>query len=218
MLFSQRGQRGQAPSPESPAHDLGYRALYASVGGGILVFLGAVGFQGKYGLLPPIAALVVTLALMMGSLALLTNADRALAAHPSAASSPRPRGPTVHERYLTITRVEYAGFFVALIACNLLGQMIWLMPLVAIISGIHYLALGRLARSVSAWAKGSLLCVLAVAVVALLPALYPAHVAASTQIYLWWVVIGFVGGAILWFDAVYCLVRGLRPRAHATAR
>jgi hypothetical protein len=212
MMFSQRG----APaSPESPAHDLGRRALFASVGGGVFVFLGAVAFQGKYGLLPPIAALVVTVALIFGSLAALTNADRALAANPSTAA---PRSAATRDRYLLITRLEYAGFLVALVACNLLGQMAWLLPLVAVLSGAHYLALGRLLRSVSAWAKGAILCLLAVAVVAFLPAMYPAHVAASAQIYLWWVVTGFVGGAVLWFDAVLCLVQGARQRAGAVAK
>jgi hypothetical protein len=210
-------QRGASAGPQSPAHDLGRRALFASVGGGVLVFLGAVGFQGKYGYLPPIAAAVVAVALMFASLAQLTNADRALAANPSLADT-TPRTAAVRERYLLITRLEYVGFLVALIACNLLNQMAWLLPLVAIISGAHYLALTRVLRSVSAWAKGAILCMLAAAVVAFLPAMYPAHVAASAQIYLWWVVVGFAGGAVLWFDAILCLTQGLRPRSGAVAK
>jgi hypothetical protein len=215
MMFS---QRGASAMPQSLAHDLGRRALYASVGGGVLVFLAAVGFQGKYGYLPPIAALVVTAVLIFASLAQLTNADRALVANPAASTATSTRGAAVRDRYLLTTRLEYVGFLVALVACNLLNQMAWLLPLVAVISGAHYLALGRVLRSVSAWAKGSILCLLAVAVVAFLPAMYPAHAPLSAQIYLWWVVVGFAGGAVLWFDAILCLAQGLRKPMGAAAK
>ena len=208
MLYSRSDPTSR---PDSAAHDLGRRALDSSVGGGILIFLGAAGFQGKYGLLPPIAALVVTAALMFGSLALLTNADRAVAADPTLTKTGRSQA--VRQRYVLITRLEYGGFFVALVACNLLGEMIWLLPIVAIISGLQFVAQGRLLRSVSAWVKGALLCMLALATLLLLPEFYPAHAAASAQIYLWWVVVGLAGGAILWFDAILCLVVGFRGRA-----
>lgn len=204
MLFS---QRGASQGPESQLHDLGRRALYAAVGGGVFVFLGAVGFQGKYGQIPPILSLVVGAVLIFASLALLTNADRALAANPAAAIT---RAPAVNDRYLIITRLEYAGFLLVLVVCNLFNQMPWLLPVVAVVSGAHYLALGRLLRSVSSWAKGAILCLLAVAVVAFLPALYPPHTPQATQVYLWWIVVGFAGGAVLWFDTIFSLIRGFR--------
>ncbi|HZC07441.1 MAG TPA: hypothetical protein VE338_17535 [Ktedonobacterales bacterium] len=209
-------QRGVSQGPQSPAHDLGRRALFASVGGGVFVFLATIGFQGKYGYLPPIAAFVVAAALIFLSLVALTNADRALAADRTLATS-EPRDIRIRERYLQITRLEYVGFVVALIICNLLDQMAWLMPLVAIVSGIHYLALGRVLRSVSAWAKGAILCLAAVATIAFLPALYPPHASPAAQVYLWWIVVGFIGGAVFWFDAILCLTQGLRGRAPTQA-
>ncbi|MGH2503599.1 MAG: hypothetical protein ACRDID_13915, partial [Ktedonobacterales bacterium] len=99
----------------------------------------------------------------------------------------------------------------------LFNQMVWLLPLVAIIAGIHYLVLGRILRSVSAWAKGAIICVATVAVVAFLPALYPAHAALTAQVYLWWIVAGFIAGAVLWFDAVVCLAQAFRARKAAVA-
>ncbi|HET9111660.1 MAG TPA: hypothetical protein VFN78_12605 [Ktedonobacterales bacterium] len=215
-MFSQRGQRGAAEGPQSPAHDLGRRALFASVGGGVFTFLATIGFQGKYGYLPPIAACIVAVALIFLSLVLLTNADRALAANPALATS-TPRDLKIRERYQLITRLEYTGFLVALVICNLLDQMVWLLPLAAIISGAHYLALGRVLRSVSAWAKGAILWLAAVATIAFLPARYPPHAPAAAQVYLWWIVVGFIGGAVFWFDAIMCLMRGLRRRALASA-
>ena len=209
MLFS---QRGASQGPESALHDLGRRALYASVGGGVFVFLGAVGFQGKYGQIPPILSLVVAAVLIFASLALLTNADRALVANPAAAIT---RTPAAHNRYLLITRMEYVGFLLALVVCNLFNQMPWLLPIVAVVSGAQYLALGRLLRSVSSWAKGALLCLLAVAVVAFLPPLYPPHTPLAAQVYLWWIVVGFAGGAILWFDAIFSLILGFRGKVPA---
>ena len=209
MMYS----RGARDLPQSAEHDLGRRALYASVGGGIFIFLATVGFQGRIGLIPPIAAVVVTVLLIIGSMVALTNADRALAANPALASA-TPRTATTRRGYILTTQFEYIGFIVVLVICNLLGQMVWLLPLVGIISGIHYLALGRLLRSVSAWAKGAILCVASVATVAFLPALYPAHAAPTAQVYLWWIVIGFIAGAVVWFDAILCLAQAFR--AHKT--
>ncbi len=215
-MFSQRGRRSAAEAPQSPTHDLGRRALYASVSGGIFVFLATIGFQGKYGYLPSIAACLVAVALIFLSLVLLTNADRALAANPSLATT-TPRDLKIRERFMFYSQLEYVGFIVALIVCNLLDQMVWLLPLAAIVSGTRYLALGRLLRSVSAWAKGTILWLAAVATIAFLPARYPPHAPAATQVYLWWIVVGFIGGAVFWFDAIMCLTRGLRGRASASA-
>ncbi|MDE3230004.1 MAG: hypothetical protein KGO05_08970 [Chloroflexota bacterium] len=194
---------------QSLAHDLGRRALYASVGGGILAFLGTMGLMGHATLLPPIAAALVTVALVVWSIRLLNAADR----QPPAESRP----VNVRASYLLITRMEYFGFLAALLVCELFNQMIWLLPAVAIISGLHYLALGRLLPSRSSYIKGAILCLLAVATVLFAPPLYPPHAAASAQVYLWWVIVGVGGGLVLWFDAVQCLTLGQRSMAASTA-
>lgn len=184
--------------------DLGRRALFASVGGGILIFLGAVGWQNRYGFMLPLAALVIGAAFILGIQRILRvsgSGDDAGARHAAERA-----------RYLLITRLEYAGFAVALVACQFLNQMVWLIPLVAVISGLHYLALGRLLRSTSSYVKGVALCLITVVVVALAPAITPPHATPSTQVYLWWVIIGLVGGAVLWADALLCLVRGFSGR------
>ncbi len=212
MMYS----RGARDMPQSAEHDLGRRALFASVGGGIFVFLATVGFQGRIGMLPSIAAVVVAVLLIVGSMVALTNADRALAANPALASD-SPRSAKIRRSYIMTTQLEYVGFIVVLIICNLFNQMVWLLPLVAIIAGIHYLVLGRILRSVSAWAKGAILCVATVAVVAFLPAVYPPHAAATSQVYLWWIVVGFIAGAVLWSDAIVCLAQAFRSRKAAVA-
>lgn len=213
MLFS---RRGVSTGPQSPAHDLGRQALFASVGGGAFIFLATVGFQGHIGLLPSVAAVVVAVALIFGSLALLTNADRALAANPALATTDS-RSDAFRRNYALTTQLVYVGFIVALLICNLLDQMTWLLPLAAIIAGVHYLALGRMLRSVSAWAKGAILCMAAVATVAFLPPLSPPHASLASQVYLWWIVAGFIGGAVLWFDAILCLLQGFRGRTSPAA-
>ena len=212
MMYS----RGARELPQTAEHDLGRRALFASVGGGIFVFLATIGFQGHIGLVPPIAAVGVTVLLIIASMVALTNADRALAANPALASD-SPRSAKARRGYVLTTQFEYVGFIVVLVVCNLLNQMVWLLPLVGIIAGIHYLALGRILRSVSAWAKGAILCVASVATVAFLPALYPPHAALTAQVYLWWIVVGFIAGAVLWFDAILCLAQAFRARKPAVA-
>ena len=107
MMYS----RGARDLPQSAEHDLGRRALYASVGGGIFIFLATVGFQGRIGLIPPIAAVVVTVLLIIGSMVALTNADRALAANPALASA-TPRTATTRHGYILTTQFEYIGFIV----------------------------------------------------------------------------------------------------------
>ncbi|HEX8732436.1 MAG TPA: hypothetical protein VF725_10310 [Ktedonobacterales bacterium] len=195
---------------QSLAHDLGRRALFASIGGGVLAFLGAMGLMGHATLLPPIAAVVVTVALVTGSIRQLNAADRL----PPAAQRPA----NVRASYLLITRMEYFGFLAALLVCELFNQMIWLLPAVAIISGLHYLVLGRLLPSRAAYIKGAILCLLAVATALFAPPLYPQHAAATDQIYLWWVIVGIGGGLVLWFDAAQCLALGRRSMAASTTR
>lgn len=212
MMYSRSAQ----DMPQSAEHDLGRRALFASVGGGIFVFLATDGFQGHIGLLPSVAAIAVAILLIVASMAVLTNADHALKANPALATD-SPRSAKARRSYILTTQLEYVGFIIVLIICNLFGQMVWLLPLVAIIAGIHYLVLGRILRSVSAWAKGAILCVATVAVVAFLPAVYPAHAALTAQVYLWWIVVGFIAGAVLWFDAVLCLAQSFRARKAAVA-
>lgn len=194
---------------QSSAHDLGRRALFASVGGGILAFLGTMGLRGNYTLLPPIAAAIVTVALAAWSILQLNAADRLPAAE--------QRPANVRASYLLITRMEYFGFLAALLVCELFNQMIWLLPAVVIISGLHYLALGRLLPSRSAYIKGAILCLLAVATVLFAPPLYPPHAAASEQIYIWWAIVGIGGGLVLWFDALQCLLLGRQSVSASTA-
>lgn len=194
----------------SSQRDLGRRALFASVGGGILVYLGAMGFQGKYGFAPPVVALAIGVALILASQRMQGSTGGSAADDGSHTA--------IRSRYLLITRLEYAGFAVALVACQLLNQRIWLVPLVALISGIHYVALGPLLRSPSAYVKGVALCLIAVVVVAVAPAIIPPHAAPAAQTYLWWVLVGLIGGGVLWADALLCLVRGLIGRMSMLAK
>jgi hypothetical protein len=196
-------QRALPPMRESEAHDLGRRALFAAIGGGILAFLGTMGLMGHYTLIPSIAVAVVTVALTVMCIRQLNAADRL---------PPQEQRPAADRtRYLLITRMEYMGFLFALLICELFNLMVWLLPLVAIISGLHYLWLGRILPSRSAYIKGAILCLLAVGTLLLAPPLYPTHAAPSEQIYLWWVIVGLGGGAVLWFDALQLLL-GQGPR------
>lgn len=189
-------QRAGPPMRESEAHDLGRRALLASVGGGVMAFLGTLGLMGHYTIIPSIVVGAVTLALIVACIRQLNAADR---------QPPDEARPATSGSYLIISRIQYVGFIIALLICELFNLMIWLVPLVALLSGLEYLLLGRALPSRAAYIEGAILCLLAVGTLLLAPPLYPAHAASSAQIYLWWVIVGIVGGAVLWFDALQLL-------------
>lgn len=189
-------QRAGPPMRESEAHDLGRRALFASVGGGILAFLGTMGLMGHYTIIPSIAVAVVTVALVVVCIRQLNAADR---------QPPDEARPATNWSYLVISRIQYVGFIIALLICELFNLMVWLLPLVALISGFYYLWLGRILPSRSAFIKGAILYLLTIGAMLFAPPLYPTLAASSEQIYLWWVIVGIGGGAILWFDALQLL-------------
>lgn len=187
--------------------DLSRESLFASIGGGVLAIFGALGWQGAYGPWPLVAAALIAALLIALSLRGYL---------PSNHSDPASAHAAERRRYLLITRLEYLGFIAALVVCDLLRQMNWALPLIVIIAGLHYLALGRLLTSPAAYVKGALLCMLAVLTVLLIPQQLPNQAGAPG---LWWWIVPGVGGAIiLWADAIRCLIlssRGERPASES---
>lgn len=181
--------------------DFSREALFASLGGGVLAVFGALGWQGAYGAWPLAAAALITAALIALSLRryLPSNQGDAASAH-----------ATERGRYLLITRLEYLGFIVALVGCTLLRQMNWALPLIVIIAGVHYFALGRLLGSPAAYGKGALLCILALVTILFIPQVLPNQTDALDPVLWWWVIPGIGGTIILWADAIGCLILAAR--------
>ena len=182
--------------------DLGREALFASLGGAALAIFGALGWQGAYGPWPVIVAATLAAALILASGWRYFSGG--------AVSGERAHAAQRSRYLLLLTRAEYIGFIVVLVACNLLRQMSWALPLIVIIAGLRYLALGWLYRSTSAWITGALLCLVALATILFIPQLLPNQADALNPVLLWWIIPGVVGGLILWADTAryLALARG----------
>lgn len=192
-----RLMRATSPSRLDSPRDISREALFASLGGGVLAIFGALGWQSAYGPWPVIVAATLAAALIVASGRLYFTVG--------GATQSGNEHVAERSRYLLMTRMEYIGFIVVLVGCRLLGKMNWALPLIVLIAGVHYLALGWLYNSPSAWVKGALLCVVALATVLFIPQLLPNQTDALGPVLLWWIIPGTVGAIILWADAARCL-------------
>lgn len=186
-----------SPPRLNSLRDLSRESLFASLGGAVLAIFGALGWQGAYGSWPVTIAAILSAALIVLSGWLYFRAGG------TEQSGNEHRAE--RSRYLLTTRLEYIGFIVVLVGCNLLHQLNWALPLIVLIAGVHYIVLGWLYHSPSAWVKGGLLCAVAVATILFIPQVLPNQTGAHDPILLWWIVPGLAGALILWVDAARCL-------------
>jgi len=109
--------------------------------------------------------------------------------------------------YGLVVLLQYGFIVLTCIVC------LWLVPsasklvliIITLINGLHFLALGPILRW-SAYAKGIILCLLAILTAVALPTSITVGGAKSYQILLWFVVPGFGTTIVVWSDAILSLV------------
>jgi hypothetical protein len=186
------------------ASERGLHAVIVAVGGSIWAFFGLQGLQGWGGALPFIALAVIPIALVAVGLAL-----RARAARMAQGAS---RFQAMRGRYLTIVRLEYGAIIAAIIICNLIHQQMYLMPIIALIVGIHFFALVPVLQTRSAYVKGALLVLIAI----LTPLALPQHAHPGGRDLLPWELLpGLATAAVLWIDSLTALISSFRMTKEA---
>lgn len=199
-----------AISRSARLHELGRRAFFTTIGGTIFAVLGAYGLLRWGGYSPYVVVGVLAIVLVRASMLTLRRAG-SLGREPS-------RGDTQRGWYRIITGLEYVGIFAVAAWCSITNHIEWLAPLVLVVSGLHFLALGAALRVISAFVKGILLCLVATLTVLLLKPYLPAPAAPDHRVLLWWVASGFMGALIAWTDVVIAVVSGIQlSRAGALA-
>lgn len=195
------GQVTDTVSAGARLRALGRRSLFGSLGGTILVLLGMMGLRGWGGSLPFVVPAVIGALFVLGAATLLSRASK----DPAAAS----QYSAVRGHYLLVTRLEYLGFAATVVVFGyVLSQVQFIVPICAIISGLHFLALGQLLRMRSAYIRGILLCVLAAATMLVLPAQATVGAPVSGSVMVWPIVDGIASALVLWSDAALALVQG----------
>lgn len=184
--------------------ELGRHGLFGSLGGTILALLGVwVGLLGWGGAIPLVVVGAIGAIIAASAAALIARA-RAL---------PQEAGHLAQQRgsYLMISRLEYLGFAAAIIVFGpILNRPQFVVPASAIISGIHYLALGRLFQMRSGYVRGALMCAIAVVTMLALPAQATLGASPAHTVDLWALVSGPACAVVLWPDAIVTLARGFR--------
>lgn len=201
------GANGKAKSQGSTVREAGVHAIIVTLGGGIWGFFGAVGLDGRYGLVPQIIDVFIVLLLVAAGW-MLVQAARHLPQEGQTRFQARFR------TYLQVVRIEYVAIAAAVILGNVIHQQIWIMPVIALIVGIHFFALVNILQRVPALVKGALLCLTIIITVALLPATVRFN---GGEVVLWAFVPGIACAMVLWVDAVMALGRGYSLRARTEA-
>lgn len=135
-------------------------AIIIALSGGFWAFFGAQGFEGRYGSLPLLVDLIIVLALAAAGW-MLVQAARQL---PQAGVT---RFQTRFRTYLLIVRLEYSAIILTVILGNVLQQQNPIMPIIALIVGIHFFALVNILQRIPSIIKGALLCLTAIITVVL---------------------------------------------------
>jgi len=91
--------------------------------------------------------------------------------------------------------------------CGATGHYELILPLTALIVGVHFLPLAPLFRVKSYYITGTLLCVLSVITLLTVPSTVTLH---GEQILLWWVIVGFGSALILWTTGLSLFLAGRR--------
>jgi hypothetical protein len=199
----------QPEAPGTHLHELARRCLFLSIGGIILWWLGSVGLRGWGGYAPLILGLVIGALLLLGCLRTFQTAQQL----PQSSS----HLDQVRRWYKLITGLEYAGFFLTFLFCNWFKQPLFIAPIIVLVSGLHFLALGPVLRTHMTYVKGVVLPLLAILTMAVLPQ----QATFGQPIWLWYVVPGFLGALLLYGETIVILtwqVSHIRRTAPMSAR
>jgi MFS family permease len=187
---------------EAPVRLRGRHCLILSVGGAIwsvaaIVAGGLLNFSGWPALLAVV--LVIAALLIAGSLYVFRSARRL----PEMEGSSRYQ--QMRRLYWTVFRIQY-GLIAAVVILSSFSLFVRhaLLIIIAIINGLHLIALGPILRW-PGYLKGVLLCFIALITLAV-----PTYVTVGGthpyQLLLWWLIPGFGTTIVLWADAIPSLL------------
>ena len=113
------------------------------------------------------------------------------------------------KRFGIVNAVQGVAIFLAVQVWNNLHLPEYFSPTVAIIVGLHFIALAPVYRAKSHWIVGGIMCALAAVTVLAAPKYFSFQNEgiASTPVFLWGCILGFGNGLVLWANA------GIRLRA-----
>lgn len=185
------------------AREAGQHAVVVGIGGGVWAFFGSLGLGGLFGSAPGVFDIIVVLALAGAGWTL----TRSLEGTPA---GDQTQFQTRFRSYLMIVRIEYGAIVLAVVLGAVLKQVNWIMPVVAVIVGVHFLALVNILERIPAIIKGVALIVVALVTVTVLPVSVSAG---GHSLLLWALVPGAACALTLWIDGALALARGYRLRA-----
>ena len=189
-------------APGTRLYERGTHAIIVACGGAIWAFFGLQGLQGWRGWMPFAVLAPIPLLIILAGLYLRT---RSIALPLGESRWKRGRGG-----YLMIVRLEYLAIGAAIILCALLQRTVYLLPIIAVIVGVHFFALRSILPTVPAIVKGAILTLVGALTVALLPQRIVAGAPMEHTLILWEVVPGLLSAAVLWFDGVSAALGGFR--------
>ena len=196
----------QAPkdttAPGTRLYERGTHAIIVACGGAIWAFFGLQGLQGWRGWIPfavlaPIPVLIILAGLYLRA--------RSVALPQGESRWKRGRGG-----YLMIVRLEYLAILAAIILCAVFQQTVYLLPIIAVIVGLHFFALRSILPTIPAIVKGAILTLVGILTVALLPQRIAAGAPIGQALILWEVFPGLMIAAVLWFDGAAAALGGFR--------
>jgi hypothetical protein len=194
----------QQPLSGTQVSERGRHCLILSVGGAIWSIVAIVsGLHMAKSWLPVLViVIIVGLLLAAGSLYVIRMAKRFPA---DVSHYQQMRG-----WYWRIVRIQYGAIILAVIIAIFNSPVaLSLMLIIALINGLHFIALGPVLRQPygAAYIKGILLCLLAIGTWLFVPTF---ATIGSIHVLLWWVIPGFGTTIILWADAIPALIGILR--------
>jgi hypothetical protein len=181
--------------------EAGLSGAILSFGGTIWLALGFIGLEGFGGYVPFVCVLIVGISLVSMN---LRNYFIGKKLPQSESNFSRNR-----KTYLLVNRLQYGGLILTLIVTNVLKEELFLMPVIGVIVGLHFIALRNVIAKTPAYLKGLILITVSILSVLLLPSKFTFGMPIDHQFIIWGLVPGIVASATLWSDATRALARGL---------
>ena len=119
-----------------------------------------------------------------------------------------PWSPKVRRGFWLAVGGEVVAILVIVSCASLLHKWDWILPLMALAVGLHFLPLAHLFRRPLLYVTGAALCLICIATIAFVPP----HLGVR-HLQGWLLAAGLGSGAVLWFSALWMLVQswtGLR--------
>lgn len=175
------------------------RGAMVLVGAGLGWMMSGLSALGDIPLELYLAVLAVAALLLLGAVAVRRSA-------PGIAET--PWSPPLRRGFMLAFGGEAAAIVVIFAAALLLHRPGWILPLVALAVGLHFLPLARLFRRPLYYATGAALCIVCTATIVFMPPQWGAR-----HLQGWQLSAGLGSGTVLWLSALGMLVqsgRGLR--------